>query len=387
MSAHRLRKHLLIVDPDIESLTALEEALAEQYDIETCQTGEACLAFLADQPATDLILMETHLPDLDAHEACKHIRQSDHYIDLPIIFTTQQKHLKEILKSYEAGGDDNVMKPFDFDLLNAKIAAHLNHSHRTHNLQAELDDVTQAAINALIVTNELDVIVKFSNDSIAADSYPKLVQALFEALSSYHLSASVQIRSRFGARNYSMQGTLSPLENQIFKLHFQNDPIVHFSNKSVFSRDHVSILIKNMCTNEKNHYDRLVDHLTIITSYANARIKAIEIDEAKNIQSQQLSTQVVDLIKQDLHHLDQHFKGFEEHSKQVMEKLNQELDEILFSLALTDDQETLLQNIISSAHKDMDNILDQEIEMDHYIQSIGAHINSALEQESHDKQA
>ncbi len=382
------KKRILCVDSDQENAALIQKTFSKEYEITICETGEACLEFLNNgKVVPDLILLEVSLQGINGFSVCQKIREIKNQLNnVPVLFVTEKTTLKDKLQGYSAGGDDYINKPYDIKLLKAKIDTNLHRYSDTTNLREELHDVTKAAINALIVTNELDVMVKFTNDSIEADSYQKLSDALFEVLERYHLSGSLQIRSKYGARNYSMKGSLTPLEHEIFKLYAYDEPVVNFSNKSVFSQKYISVLIKNMNLEDKNLYDRVLDHLLIITNYANARVKAIDTEETKNIQFKHLSTNVVETIKKDLKNLDEHFKGFEEDSKKVMDKLNLELDEILFSLALTEEQEAMLQKIITEAHLDLEKILDQEMEMDRYIDSITQHINNALDQDSDQEQ-
>jgi DNA-binding response OmpR family regulator len=61
------------------------------------------------------------LPHVDGFTIANEIRQINNSV--PIIFLTAKKLKEDVLKGYGAGGDDYITKPFDTDILLAKIRA------------------------------------------------------------------------------------------------------------------------------------------------------------------------------------------------------------------------------------------------------------------------
>ena len=61
------------------------------------------------------------LPHVDGFTIANEIRQINN--EVPIIFLTAKKLKEDVLKGYGVGGDDYVTKPFDTDILLAKIKA------------------------------------------------------------------------------------------------------------------------------------------------------------------------------------------------------------------------------------------------------------------------
>jgi DNA-binding response OmpR family regulator len=61
------------------------------------------------------------LPHVDGFTIANEIRQINNLI--PIVFLTAKKLKEDVLKGYGAGGDDYITKPFDTDILLAKIRA------------------------------------------------------------------------------------------------------------------------------------------------------------------------------------------------------------------------------------------------------------------------
>jgi DNA-binding response OmpR family regulator len=119
--------HILLVDDDSllrRSLTLnLEEA---GYRASACATAEEALVLAArDRP--DLILLDIGLPGMDGLDALQHFQSRS---GAPVIFlTARRRELDEVL-GLQLGADDYITKPFDKDVLLARIKAVLRRSSR-----------------------------------------------------------------------------------------------------------------------------------------------------------------------------------------------------------------------------------------------------------------
>ena len=71
--------------------------------------------------AFDICILDVMLPHVDGFTIANEIRQINNLI--PIIFLTAKKMKDDVLKGYGVGGDDYITKPFDTDILLAKIRA------------------------------------------------------------------------------------------------------------------------------------------------------------------------------------------------------------------------------------------------------------------------
>jgi DNA-binding response OmpR family regulator len=117
------KKRILLVedDPTISDLVAynLRRAGYEVLQEHSGRTGlEAALA-----QAVDLVLMDLMLPGLDGLAASREIVRRKP--SLPIIMLTARSERETILEGFEIGADDYITKPFDLDVLLARIHARL----------------------------------------------------------------------------------------------------------------------------------------------------------------------------------------------------------------------------------------------------------------------
>lgn len=121
-----MQKKVLIVE-DYEDTRSFMKLIVESYGyqvIEASDGSEAIDRFKEYHP--DLVLMDISLPEIDGLTATKAIRQFDKKAKVPIIAVTAYG------KSYynqaiEAGCNDLLDKPLDFDMLEPVINQYLHH--------------------------------------------------------------------------------------------------------------------------------------------------------------------------------------------------------------------------------------------------------------------
>jgi DNA-binding response OmpR family regulator len=121
-------RHILLVDDDTllrRSLTFnLEKA---GYRVSPAATAEDALAQARLDPP-DLVLLDIGLPGMDGLDALRSLRQQ---ADVPVIFLTARRRELDQVLGLELGADDYVTKPFDIDVLLARIKAVLRRAAPT----------------------------------------------------------------------------------------------------------------------------------------------------------------------------------------------------------------------------------------------------------------
>jgi DNA-binding response OmpR family regulator len=110
--------HILLVDDDALLRRSLALNLEEAgYRASASGSAEEALAVVA-QDRPDLILLDIGLPGMDGLDALRHFQSR---IGVPVIFlTARRRELDEVL-GLELGAEDYITKPFDKDVLLARI--------------------------------------------------------------------------------------------------------------------------------------------------------------------------------------------------------------------------------------------------------------------------
>ncbi len=114
------------VEDDCDIAQAVEEYLTRRgLAVTVCATlGEAKRAIGARVPA--LALLDQNLPDGHGDELCRWIRRN--YKELPVMVLTVCGDAADIVLSFQNGADDYVVKPFELEVLYARILALLRRS-------------------------------------------------------------------------------------------------------------------------------------------------------------------------------------------------------------------------------------------------------------------
>jgi signal transduction histidine kinase len=114
---------VLMVDDRPDNLLALE-AILQPLDLRLVRASsgeEALKRLLSDEFA--VILLDVQMPGMDGFETAAHIKQRDRTKDVPIIFLTAiSREVQHQLRGYDAGAVDYLAKPFEPEVLRAKVA-------------------------------------------------------------------------------------------------------------------------------------------------------------------------------------------------------------------------------------------------------------------------
>ncbi len=91
------------------------------YDVKTVGDGEAALRELQGEAAPRLAILDWMMPRMDGLEVCRRIRRGEDPEPPYILMLTAQNDKKDLVTALEAGADDFIGKPFDYDELRARI--------------------------------------------------------------------------------------------------------------------------------------------------------------------------------------------------------------------------------------------------------------------------
>ena len=108
-------------DPEITDLLRLDLELMG-FSVDTVPDGVSA-AKKAEIKRYDLIIMDVMMPKLDGFEACRRIRSSRLSSTTPIILLTAKGTIEDKIKGFNAGTDDYLVKPFEFQELMVRMRA------------------------------------------------------------------------------------------------------------------------------------------------------------------------------------------------------------------------------------------------------------------------
>lgn len=154
-----MAKRILLIDDDALMRRSLGFNLQQAgFSVSSAANAEDGLS-IAHLERPDLVLLDINLPGMDGLDAIRRLRDE---MGLSVIFVTaRRRELDEIL-GLELGADDYITKPFDFDVLLARVKAVLRRSGHTleekSGAQATLqvgDLVIDPAAHTLTIAGEI----------------------------------------------------------------------------------------------------------------------------------------------------------------------------------------------------------------------------------------
>lgn len=118
---------ILLIEDDTALCCFLSRSLEKQgFSVTVCHDGEDGLFHMLEN-AHDLALLDCMLPGMDGGTLLKKARAK--HINMPVIFLTALGSLKDRVSGLDAGADDYIVKPFEFEELMARIRSVTRRPH------------------------------------------------------------------------------------------------------------------------------------------------------------------------------------------------------------------------------------------------------------------
>lgn len=148
---------IIVVEDDKEIGELLMDFLvAEGYDTYLASTGEEALEIYEDEGAK-LIILDIMLPGMDGLAVLSSIREMG---NAPVIIVSAKNAKEDKLDGLNLGADDYVEKPYDIDILLAKIKGIFKRRYSSENLVDGNISIDKTAHKIYLDGNEVAVTVK-----------------------------------------------------------------------------------------------------------------------------------------------------------------------------------------------------------------------------------
>lgn len=118
---------VLVVDDEPQIRKMIEVTLTSyNYKIVEAESGNEAVR-LTGSYKPDVVLLDLGLPDMDGTEVLKHLRE---WTNVPVVVVSARSDSSDIVEAFELGADDYMSKPFDIDVLMARINAAMKHTYQ-----------------------------------------------------------------------------------------------------------------------------------------------------------------------------------------------------------------------------------------------------------------
>lgn len=124
---------ILVIEDNPKLLAAIQRGLQEQgHSVDACEGGFEGEDLAATHPY-DAIVLDRMLPDRDGVEVCRSLRKRD--VRTPILMLTALSSTPHKVEGLDAGADDYLTKPFEFEELIARVRALLRRGQATESTE------------------------------------------------------------------------------------------------------------------------------------------------------------------------------------------------------------------------------------------------------------
>lgn len=157
---------LLLVEDNYLLAASVRNSLDATFSVDVAHTGGSGME-LATTASYGIIVLDLGLPDMDGQQVCQALRSKG--VSTPILVATGVKDPTKCIKLLDCGADDYITKPYNIDVLQARVRAllrrNVQHTKGSKIQHADLEvntkarTVTRNGITIALRKKEFDILV------------------------------------------------------------------------------------------------------------------------------------------------------------------------------------------------------------------------------------
>jgi two-component system, OmpR family, response regulator len=211
---------IFLVEDDLSFGSVLKSYLElNDYSVDWVDDGKYAVEHFR-KGVFDICILDVMLPHVDGFTIAGEIRKINNVV--PIVFLTAKKLKEDVLKGYGAGGDDYVTKPFDTEILLAKIRAIISR----RELQTGTKDIFE--IGKFVFNAKLRTLTFGEDEKKLSPKEAQLLELL--ALNSNELiSREMALKKIWGADDYFTARSMDVYITKLRKF-LSEDPRLNIKN-------------------------------------------------------------------------------------------------------------------------------------------------------------
>ena len=358
---------VFVVDDDALIQDVMGSILEPDSTVTCFDSAEACRDQLATtQP--DMFLLDVSLPGMSGYDFCRAIKDDPALARIPVTFISSHDTIEDRLKGYDSGGEDFIVKPFAPDevLRKVKVAKTITQNKRALQEQAEAAEYLSSL--ALASMDEAGLVLQFMSKLIGWDNEMEIGAGLLELMQRYRLDAVVQLRVSQRTLTLGASGPNIPLEVSVLDHVKGLGRIFEFRTRGVHNFDRVTLMVNNLPVHDPDFCGRLRDNLSVAAQGADARLRAIEIEE-ENRRNQVGILNALRDIGATIDSLGEAHQRDHTRSSAIIAQLQDNLIKSFLSLGLSGDQERLIENLVNEHMGRLIDLLDRSKEIQSALQA------------------
>lgn len=171
--------HVLVVDDNPVNRRLISRVLKEQgHTSDSAENGRLALDML-HEGHFDVVLLDVLMPVMDGYETLSAIKRKPAFSHIPVIIITSVDEMESALRCIELGATDYLPKPFNPNLLKARLNASLA-GKRLRDLELEYLEQVQYVIDAASAVEEgnFELPATLNNVAVRGDALGQLARVV-----------------------------------------------------------------------------------------------------------------------------------------------------------------------------------------------------------------
>ena len=140
MATESTKPIILVVDDTEDIRELVQTVLQDTYTIRPASDGRTALKRALEKPTPDLILLDVDMPGASGHDVCRALKITAATAEIPIIFLTAKDEPADVVKGFQLGAADYIIKPLNAEVLRARVRNHIELSYRRRQQEALVRD-------------------------------------------------------------------------------------------------------------------------------------------------------------------------------------------------------------------------------------------------------
>lgn len=337
------------------------------YEVQCFQDLTSFLEALDDQIKLVAVDMTDSSPvDLEHVSA---IRDSDFGEHLPVVIVHGPALAEQRLAAFKMGCDDFIDVEVGVDEIALRCEKLIYSKIANDQLQERVQQANQMAFIAMSDTSDLGVNIQYLIDVNQCDNLDELGMRLMQAISSYGIKGSLQMRGEFEIKNLDQSGMAKELESALLWELKDDGRYVDFGKRSVMNYEQVSLLVRNMPVDDEKKYGTIKDNVFSLLQGTDARVKAL--DNLMQLEQQQNLMKGLALrMKNMMAEIDDGYQDVMKNIADVVESMAEGTQQVIIDYALHEEQEKALETIMESGVTSTNQIFSDGLRLDESLKKI-----------------
>jgi CheY-like chemotaxis protein len=304
--------------------------------------------------------------DEDGTDSLSLVRQFHEYPDtaeIPLVLLAlKAQSLETRMAFFDAGCDDHIQGESTSEL-QMRLMRVIFNKIANDQLKQKLVQANEMAFIAMSDTSDLGVNVQFLLDINHCDNLDEAGMRLFQALKSYNINCSLQIRSRYGVKNMEANGMAKELESTLMTECKDKGRYVDFGRRSIMNYDRVSLLVRNMPVDDKNKYGAIKDNVFSLLQGLDARLNALDNVESLKLESQ-LVGRLTSRMRELMEEVDEGYHVTMTRIAGAVEDIADGIEREIQFLGMDEAQERAIQKIMEDGIRETNQVFNDGLKLD-----------------------